>query len=261
MVNLLKHGLLIAFVFGLFVNLYAQNDSDTLVPYRNGKKWGYMNANGDLVIKTKYQEAYPFENNRGRVKKKGKYGFIDKSGEVQIDFKYEHVSDFTNGMAILTSSLFYLDTLGVKQQIIMRCGGGYMNSNRYAVFQESGLKGILIPYPYDTLIRAKYSDIKIVDYVDVFMVKDTSTGKWGIISVTDSIIQPFIYDSIVGKDVRTAVWFQTYIGHKTGAINRYGELEAEAKYYTIKKYKYCYYAILENGPKGFIYKGKEYWKD
>lgn len=126
--------------------------------------------------------------------------------------------------------------------------------------KKNGLKGVVRTYPTDTLIRAKYVDIKTFGKINVFAVRNP-TGKYGIVSETDSLLQPFIYDVIAPQDTRTEIWLQTYIGHKTGAVNRYGELEAEPKYYTIKRYKYCYYVVLEDGPKGFVYKAKEYWED
>ena len=154
MKDLLKYGVLAIFILGLFVNLYAQNDSELLIPYRKGKKWGYMNTHEELVIKTKYQEVYPFENNRGRVKKNGKYGFIDKSGEVKIEFQYEHVSDFTYGRANLGGTLLYLNTSGDTIHIPAGCGGVFGGRLDYHVFEEKGLKGIVQSYPYNTLVEA-----------------------------------------------------------------------------------------------------------
>ena len=259
MVNLLKHGLLIAFVFGLFVGSYAQNDSDTLIPYRNGKKWGYMNTHGELVIKTKYQEAYPFGGNRGRVKKKGKYGFVNPEGEVKIPLVYDSISDFNNGAAILKGTLFYIDTLGIKKHLVLGCGGVVFNKGDYRVYQIGNLKGVIKTYPYDTLISQKYLEIQVFEFMDIFAVKN-NTGKYGIVSVTDSVIQPFIYDTIFVRDYWNNHWLETQVSGNSGAVDNVGQVIMEAKYSNIKRSKYCFFVGLKNGQTGFVYNRKEYWK-
>lgn len=144
----MKHITLIIFILGFTLSLFAQSNADTLIPCRKGNKWGYMNISGELVIKTKYDEAYPFENNRGRVKMNGKYGFINKKGEVKIDLKYEHVADFINGVAILSVGIFYLDTLGNEQLVKVGCGGSYLGMEDYRVFEKKWAKGSCKNIPY-----------------------------------------------------------------------------------------------------------------
>ena len=53
----------------------------TLIPYRKGDKWGYIDKKGKIVIPIQYDDAWPFsDNGLARVKVNGKWGYIDKKG-------------------------------------------------------------------------------------------------------------------------------------------------------------------------------------
>ncbi len=47
----------------------------------NGK-YGFIDKNGDFVIKPKFDDAWYFREGLAAVELNGKYGFIDKSGKI-----------------------------------------------------------------------------------------------------------------------------------------------------------------------------------
>lgn len=65
----------------------------------DGKKWGFINTKGVVVIKAQFEKAASFSEGLAKVKVDGKYGFIDKLGNWVIKPKYENVSNFKNGIA------------------------------------------------------------------------------------------------------------------------------------------------------------------
>src|SRR5215470_6777971 len=65
-----------------------------LIPYRKGDKWGFCDANKELIIPARYEEVYLFTDGLARVNLNGKYGFIDKSGTEVIPLKYDNASIF-----------------------------------------------------------------------------------------------------------------------------------------------------------------------
>lgn len=71
----------------------------TLVPYKEGDKWGYVDENKNIVIKPMYEEAYDFHEGLARVKVNGKYGYIDTKGNMVIDAIYDKAGDFHDGFA------------------------------------------------------------------------------------------------------------------------------------------------------------------
>jgi hypothetical protein len=62
----------------------ARSFSEGLAPVQasNGR-WGYINANNQLLIPAKFEDAKEFKDGRAAAKLNGKWGFINKRGEWQ----------------------------------------------------------------------------------------------------------------------------------------------------------------------------------
>lgn len=55
------------------------------------RRGGYMDADGNIVIKPKYESAYPFTNGYAEVKRNGKYGVIDVNGNEVVPCVFKAV--------------------------------------------------------------------------------------------------------------------------------------------------------------------------
>ena len=64
-----------------------------------GKKYGFIDKNGKVVIEPQFGGTYGFSEGLAQVEKDGKYGFIDKSGKVVIEPQFDYASDFSEGFA------------------------------------------------------------------------------------------------------------------------------------------------------------------
>jgi len=85
---------------GLGETLVAVRDKDT-------KLYGYYNAEGNLIIAKKYEEAYPFCNGKAIVKEEDKYKLIDRFGSVITDInilleKGEFISDAMGDILVIS---------------------------------------------------------------------------------------------------------------------------------------------------------------
>lgn len=80
--------------------------SDGLAYYRNYNygKFGYIDKNGNIVLKPIYDDAYPFSEGLASVNQNGKYKFIDKTGKVVLIPTMNAGGIFRNGITILTDS-------------------------------------------------------------------------------------------------------------------------------------------------------------
>ena len=99
-----------------------------LFRYVQNKKIGYVNADGEVKIKARFDGAFPFHNNRAAVCIKckeitsgevhywqgGKWGYVDKMGRLAIDTLYSQASTFENGRAVVykNKTELLIDTLG-----------------------------------------------------------------------------------------------------------------------------------------------------
>jgi hypothetical protein len=78
------------------------------------KKCGYINCNGEVIIKPEYKAAGTFEGRLARVLKDSLWGFINPKGEFVIKPQFTLAQDFSEGLAEvwIRNQHFYIDTLG-----------------------------------------------------------------------------------------------------------------------------------------------------
>ncbi|MBU1720411.1 MAG: WG repeat-containing protein, partial [Bacteroidetes bacterium] len=60
---------------------YTSTGAQELYPAERDGKWGYVNVKDSLVIPAIYDDAKPFSDGLGSVKKGDRYGFVDASGK------------------------------------------------------------------------------------------------------------------------------------------------------------------------------------
>jgi len=86
---------------------YAEKDFDVVAvaKYYNedgtGKKVGYIDKTGDLVIKAKFEDAKDFYEGLAPAKLNGKWGYIDKTGEFVILPRFDNADIFSSGAALV----------------------------------------------------------------------------------------------------------------------------------------------------------------
>lgn len=74
--------------------------SEGLAPFRSNGYWGFLNTNGEIVMKAKYKAVGYMSDGLAWVKDdEGKIGFVNANGDVKIGFEFEAAKDFTNGIA------------------------------------------------------------------------------------------------------------------------------------------------------------------
>ena len=62
-------------------------------------KFGYMDSSGKVVIKPRFDQAYPFTEGVAAVRIGNKAGFIDPSGQPVAPFRFNTASPFSDGLA------------------------------------------------------------------------------------------------------------------------------------------------------------------
>ncbi len=197
-------------LFFLLCMLYAPSwEQTTLIPYRDGMKWGFKSyETQEIVIPTKYTYAGPFLNGRAVFEKCKKYGYLDTQGNEIIKAKYTSASNFgCTGLA---------EVYKKKKRLVITSNGdvttirpidcGVDVSTYYGgTFSVNGKFGFALGMPFtDTILQPIYDEIKQLEYYQQpqklhFVVRK---GKhWGIVQQGDTIKLPFDYDSIkIGQE-------------------------------------------------------------
>ena len=65
-----------------------------LYPVKINGKWGYIDKDGKIAIKPKFDLALGFQEGRARIKLYGKWGYIDKDGKIIIDRSLRNMRGF-----------------------------------------------------------------------------------------------------------------------------------------------------------------------
>ena len=129
----------------VLVVLFAQTTimaQETLYPFSDKGKYGYINKTGKVVLPAQFEYAEKFYEGLAVVKQGGKRGFIDVTGKVVIPSIYDQKIDgyFSDGLACVKQAgkYFYIDKTG-KTVITPQSDISYKFSEGMARFQK-GLK-------------------------------------------------------------------------------------------------------------------------
>ena len=88
---------------GEFVIRFQYNDADNfhegLAAVQKDWRWGYIDHSGNTVIPFQYDEAFEFDGGIAPVKKDGKWCVIGKDGKVLLETGYSMIYPFHEGVA------------------------------------------------------------------------------------------------------------------------------------------------------------------
>ncbi|MEM6272710.1 MAG: WG repeat-containing protein [Bacteroidota bacterium] len=199
-----------------------------LTPFRSGNKWGFADANLNLVIEADYDYVDPFFENLAIVRKGGVFGVIDKRGRAIIPPRFERITRSACGvMTIKTDSGYVLvNHTGkrVTRQIYQGAFSYTCSEGRIPVV-EAGKIGFLdkngrqvVPCKYDAFHRFS-------DGVAPARLGNSVEGKWGVLDQQGNEVIPFAYETIFPftDGLAVAVKEDSTGNERWGVINKWGE--------------------------------------
>ncbi len=231
------------------------NKSETaepfLIPFRQGDKFGYSDANKTIIIEPKYDEAEAFSEGLAKVGSKNKYniikyGFIKESGEVIIPLKYSMAYSFSEGFATvkIDEKYGFVDKYGKEN---------FLEYDDVSSFSE-GLARVRLNDKYGFI--DKNSEIAIgLNYEGANSFSDELAkvilgGEIRFIDKKANIIMSYlIYDDVSSiSEGFASIRFNT----KYGFIDRAGKEIISPKYGGVGLFSEGFAMISLNGRYGFI---------
>lgn len=252
---------------------FAQQTDMSLIPYRQGDKWGYATPDRKIVITPKYKEANWFSEGYASVKIGTKYGYINRVGRLVIPAKFTVAKSFRKGYlpnvkkeggdsvlfagaSLLASGVeICINTKGVT---MLKCPAISENSvleNRVPV------KTVVIEKNY-TLTNNNGLFDKIIDDYKIAGSDETyyiavKNNQYGVFNSKFDTIVPFQYTSIKVNRKSAVPYLEVNRGGMYGVLMTDGKISIEPEYSNM---------IAVEGPGGKEYviirkNGKTYLKD
>lgn len=160
-------------IYFLLNNFVGFAQTNKLIPYLKGKRWGYVNTQQEIIIPCMYDYAYPFSEGVALVELQQKFGYINTKGQVVVPIEYAKAYPFKNGRAKVevrlgkkTDHQFmvgYINTTGKPLIPIQYLGitsfhdqlAMIWNGEKNGFINESGKTVLASQYKYATNFREK----------------------------------------------------------------------------------------------------------
>lgn len=229
------------------------------LPFEAFGKLGYINEEGQEMIRPTYEEASLFSEGLAVVMKNGKYGYINKADKTIINFQFQDADAFHNGCAVVKKdSLYGLINkkgefliqpvyeelseasdeifMGVKNDhsgyiyktgspltgILYDLAGDYKNG--FAIVNKNEKYGLLNTFGKFN-IEPKFSELVFIG--NGLLKALDENESWGILNVKGDTILPFTYEAIGEYQANRALVVK---GGKCGYVNEFGAIVIPIKY-------------------------------
>ncbi len=202
------------FVFFVLFSLqsFSQTMDYSMIPYRKGDKWGYANADAQIIITPKYDDARWFSEEMAAVKVGAKWGYINKAGKMVIPAKFTVAKSFRKGFvptknkdggdsvifagaSIVASG--YENCINKKGQMYTKCPAIAENSvASNTVAMETTVREKTYSVPNNNGLFDKIvDDYKIAGSDETYYIAQKG-GMYGVFNTKFETIVPFEYNSI-----------------------------------------------------------------
>jgi len=187
----------------------AWSFSNGLAQVRVDSLWGFIDKSGNTVIAPQYENCHVFDENfLAPVKKQNKWGYIDQNNITVLDFKYDQATSFSNGLATvkMDSVTALINTKGeiisrAEKPVYQTVGSAFIVSDTIIDRDSTGAsRGPEQIYFYlDSILQPGY---QVLEPLNDKLLLAQNDSLWGVISLNNTIVQPFKYNEIksYGRD-------------------------------------------------------------
>jgi|GEM_PF-6249696 len=191
--------LLVAVLMVFACKAVAQEKGDfSLIPYRDGKKWGYCDPSGKIIIAPQFTEAGIFWQTLNVVKLDSYYCVIDKKGNI--------IHKSTKSTYVRSGGRYFLVSEDQSTEQLYDAKGNRLpkqydrvegvNRSGYAVFTGKNFKMGVIDSDFNEIIPAdKYESVSLVGGA-LFQVSEPGSYKRGFINIANGNKVPCLYSKL-----------------------------------------------------------------
>lgn len=260
----------------------------SIIPFRDGEKWGYSDRNKRLLVDPKYTQTFPFVGNIAKIKLNEKYGLVDRTGNEIIPPDCEEIGDYYEGVLlnedgscfihrggkiglIATTGELLADINHQTEDAAMQAAAakgwqGGIPSNHFPDIPSQQLASIqAIKNGYNDILRFKQrnrwglmtrtGEIILSPQYDIIEAIENknwpfcSQGKWGLLNLKGEVVLPAIYDAARGFCNGQAA---CRIGNLWGAVAPSGKWIYEPQFMELGEFRDGLAAAERDGHFGFV---------
>ena len=253
----------------------ANNMDKTLYPFQDeSNKWGYMDDEGNVVIKPQYASASNFTDNIAVVtiesRHSYKYGYINKAGEVVVPIVYDWAAPYSDNLFFVKSMKNSRADHGGETWIYMNENGETVleltDKDYYQVWPVNGGFSIVtkgdgmycgcIDITGDYVIQPQYGAMGgFRDGFAWFTSVSDSESRYGYINKNNEIVIPEMYE-LPGQFSQGVT--PVKLNGKWGYINENNEIIITFMFEEAKSFSENVAVVKENGLWGVINHMGEY---
>lgn len=210
-------------------------EAQTLEPETDKKgRWGYVDNSGRVVIKFKYDEAYPFEAGVAIVRKGDKMGFINQAGKPIGKLQYSVIEPYASGEYYLVAIGGKMDTKKPKKNKTKMVGPEPLNVGGTTRIPWLGAKWGICDSKGNVFAPAVYESVTDIINGLIYVCKG---GKYGILNMDGKEFVKPQYKQIGTFNSQGFCWVadsdvdkSNFVKDKFGVLGRSGKLLVPAKY-------------------------------
>lgn len=179
--------------------------------------WGFVNTEGKEVIRPQYKEIFGFSKGLAGAMKDGKWGFINTKGTTVVPFSYDIITDFNDNLAGVRrgGKWGFVNTKGT-EAIACQYDNAWSFRDGLAGVEKGGKWGFINKSGV-AVIPVKYNQVN--NFAEGLACVEFN-GKFGYIDKAGNEIVDFIYDAAKPFTNGTA---RVFDGSKWIYINKLGK--------------------------------------
>ena len=159
----------------------------------NGK-YGYVDADGRIVIEPQFEEVRKFSEGVAGIKRDNLWGFIGLNGEVLIAPQFEEVGDFFRGLSIVKQAG---KSIIVNKNGLSVLTGSYdricLTDDNYFLTEDDGKYG-MVDATGEEIVLPLFDEIRREEYDKILI---GTKGRYGIIKENGDVCLPLYYEKIL----------------------------------------------------------------
>ncbi len=228
-----------------------ETTKQTMFPFERERKFGFNDAQSNMLIEPKYDWVSSFREGLCAVKSAGKIGFIDHKGTVVIPIIYDKALNFSGGLAgvCLEETCGYVDPQGNREIPFLFNQVEYFREDQSNLaIVRNGRKWGAINRNGEIAIEVRYSKLPLITEGHAIV---TENDKYGLVDVSGGNIIPLKYDAIAYN-----VWngrlfnenlLSVQMGGQWGFINKWGEVQIPFRYEKRSFFRKGYAIVQRDG--------------